>query len=79
MRAAACSGVSFGGSFVAPTARGSISPISIGSPRDVARRDGAASSPKRTSIVHTRARGLASRHSSLGGGNSGGKTEPSSG
>ena len=77
--AAACSGVSFGSSLVFPTARASISPISIGSPRDVARSDGAASWPKLTSIVQKRARGLASRHSSRGGGNSGGKTEPSSG
>ena len=76
--AAACSAVSSGGRFVGPTARSSIAPISMRSPRATAWM-GALPPASATSTVHTVARGLSSRHSRRGGGNSGGKSEPSRG
>ena len=77
VRAAACSGVSRGGSFVSPMQRGSISPIFILSPCERA-RIGAAPSGKVTSIVHAVA-SLPSRQRKVGARNSGGKTDPSAG
>ena len=74
VRAAACSGVSWGGSFVSPTQRGSISPIRIRSPGERARM-GAAPSANVTSIGHTAA-SLPSRQRKVGAGTRAGRWIP---
>ena len=77
VRAAACSGVSFGSSFVGPTARGSISPTRIRGPSVFARR-GAPPSPKPTSTCHDVAFDP-SRQRKVGASMSGGKIDSSCG
>ena len=77
VRAAACSAVSFGSSFVGPTARGSISPTRIRGPSVLARR-GSLPSAKLTSTCHDVAFDP-SRQRKVGASMSGGKIDPSCG
>src|ERR1039457_6005242 len=74
--AAACSGVSMGGT--APTQRGSISPNCMRSPLDFTCMR-AAPPANSTSIRQSVALASASRHKNAGGGSSGGKMDPSAG
>ena len=74
--AAACSGVSLGGT--APTQRGSISPSCMRPPLDFSCMR-AARPANSTSIRQSVALSAASRHRKVGGGSSGGKIDPSAG
>src|ERR1035437_6722278 len=76
VRAAACCGVSRGGSLVSETARGSISPIRICSQGQAARRT--PPSENFTSTCHAVASFVESRNRKVGGVISGGKIEPRS-
>src|ERR1035438_2212085 len=76
--ATACSGVSLGGSLLAETACGSISPMRIPSPDDFTWMPGAPSG-KAMSTVHDVTLAAASRQRKVGGVISGGKREPSAG
>src|SRR5664279_948572 len=76
--AAACSGVSLGGSLLGEAASGSISPMRIPSPDDFTWMPGAPSG-KAMSIVHDDTLAAASRQRKVGGVISGGKSEPSAG
>ena len=74
----ACAGVSVGGWLVAETQRGSLSATRNPSPADSVRIVWEPSR-KEMLISHEVARSLASLHSQVGAGNSGGKTDPSAG
>src|ERR1035438_1325986 len=76
--AAACSGVSCGSSLVGPTARGSISPTDVRSPRDISRiADWPAANV--TSMLHSVTLWSLSRQRKVGGVKSGGKFDPDAG
>src|ERR1039457_5735513 len=76
--AAACSGVSLGGSLLGHTAAVSLSPVRIASPDDFTWLPGAPSG-KAISTVHDVTLAAASRQRKVGGVISGGKREPSAG
>jgi hypothetical protein len=78
VRAAACSGVSLGNSFVSEIERRSISPIRSLSPLHCASIP-ADPPANATSIRHSLASWEASRHRNVGAAKSGGKIDPSAG